>query len=166
MTRLPPPPPEPPPITTAVNLAPAFRRKLANVMLSLANLGWRPYLVETLRTTERAAWLYGMGRTWDDGRGIVTNAPNALKTWHHFALAADISERSHSPEHVPQAFHVDLGRIARGEGLTWGGDWSTRDYPHVQFHRDGMHVSPSDHAAALLARGGVEAVWAELHATP
>lgn len=164
MTKLPPPPPEPAVVTSALNLAPAFRRKLANVLVTVASLGWRPVLVETLRSNERAVWLYGFGRTWDDGRGIVTNAPNALKTWHHFALAADIGERRFPDGNAPDRFYLDLGHAAKAEGLTWGGDWHMRDNDHVQWFCDGMHVTPSDHAAELLEAGGVAAVWKALHA--
>lgn len=166
MTRLPPPPPEPPAISDTTGLAPQFRAKLLNVLLAVADKGYRPVLRETLRTTERAAWLYGFGREYDDGRGIVTNAPNALKTWHHYALAADVGDRRYESGNEPACFWDALRDAAHAEGLTWGGDWQMRDLPHVQWYCDGMHVSPSDHAAAVLASDGVEAVWRELHASP
>lgn len=159
MTRLPPPPPEPAVVTSALQLAPKFRTTLADVMITLATMGWHPTIRETLRSTERAAWLYGFGREYDDGRGIVTDAHNALKTWHHYGLAADLGDRRFESGSEPERFFVDLGTITRGKGLTWGGDFpSFLDKPHVQFGPP-MRLSPSDEAATLLASGGVEAVW-------
>jgi hypothetical protein len=164
MTRLPLPPAEVPATTSADGLAPKFARALVDVCLALAHLGWQPVLRETLRTNVRAVFLYGFGRDYDDGRGIVTNATDALGTWHHFGLAADVGDRRYDSGQEPAAFWRDLERCAVQHGLTSGADWKFCDRPHVQWHCDGMHVSPSPHAAELLASGGIEAVWRELHA--
>jgi len=51
-----------------------------------------------------------------------------------------------------------LGAAAKAQGLVWGGDWTFRDYPHLQWGAP-MRRSPSPSAAKLLADGGVEAVW-------
>jgi len=50
-------------------LAPAFRRKIDAVLEAV------PYatVAETLRTDARQQFLYGFGRDYDDGRGIVTH---------------------------------------------------------------------------------------------
>ncbi len=162
--KLPPAPHEPSVISSTDGLAPKFRAAIASVLFDLDALGWRPVLRETVRSTERAAWLYGFGRAYDDGRGIVTNAPNALKTWHHYGLAVDIGDKRYPSGSELAQFFRDLGDVCLRRGLTWGGQWKMQDKPHVQWYCNGMHVSPSDHAAALLASGGVQAVWRELHA--
>lgn len=164
MTPLPLPPSEVPACTLVDGLAPKFLDKLQAVCSALVAAGWQPVLRETTRSDERAAFLYGFGREYDDGRGIVTQAPNALKTWHHFGLAADLGDRRYEPGNEPEAFWLALSVAVAAHGLTWGGSWHFTDNPHVQWWCDGMHVSPSDHAAALLASGGVESVWRELHA--
>ena len=158
MTKLPLPPAEPSPIHSTEGLAPKFRDKLTDLVLALTNLGWMPILRETLRTDERAAFLYGFGRTWDDGRGIVTNAPNGLTTWHRYGLAADVGDRRYEPGQEPGHFWADLERCAIALGLTSGAEWKFCDKPHVQWGAP-MRASPSPEAAKLLAEGGVEAVW-------
>lgn len=162
MTKLPAPPPEIPAIHTVDGLAPKFLKALSDALADLVGMGWRPILRETLRTDERAKWLYGFGRDYDDGRGIVTNAPNALKTWHHYGLAADVGDRRYDAGSEPAEFFQALGKCAKQNGLAWGGDWRMADQPHVQWGAP-MRVSPSDEAANLL-QGGVDAVWRAVNA--
>jgi len=162
--KLPPPPIEPPICHTVNGLAPGFAVKIPLLFADLMGDGWRPTLRETMRSDERQKWLYGFGRDYDDGRGIVTNAKNGQQSWHFYGLAVDIGDKRFEPGSEPERFWEALGKHASQRALTWGGSWRTADKPHVQFWCEGMHVSPSDHAAALLASGGVEAVWRELHA--
>jgi hypothetical protein len=156
--KLPLPPREIPACSVVDGLAPKFLDKLQAVCTALVDAGWQPILRETTRSDERAAFLYGFGREYDDGRGVVTNAPNGLKTWHRFGLAADLGDRRYEPGSEPEGFWNALGAAASTHGLTWGGSWHFADKPHVQFGPP-MRVSPSDDAARLLAEGGVEAVW-------
>ena len=157
-------PPEPPRIVSLDGLAPAFRRKLEIVLANLEHAGLSPEINETLRTSERQRWLYGMGREYDDGRGIVTHAMDATASWHHYGLAADIMDGAHGWDDTPHAFWEQLAAAVHAEGLTSGAEWSHKDLPHVQFHVDGMRVTPSPHAADLQARGGNALVWHALQA--
>lgn len=157
-------PPEPPIIKSLDGLAPGFRRKLAVVLARMEHDGYSPAVNETLRTNERQRWLYGMGRDYDDGRGIVTNAPDATSSWHNFGLAADICDGAHDWDSTPDDFWDALGQHARAEGLTWGGLWHHPDRPHVQWSCPGMYVTPSPHAADLQDRGGNALVWHALQA--
>lgn len=160
-----PPPPLEPPICHLVNgLAPEFAAKLPHLLGDLIGQGWRPKLLETLRSDERQRWLYGFGRTWDDGRGVVTNAQNAHQSWHFYGLAVDLTDRRFEPGNEPKAFFDAVGKVARKYALMWGGTWKRPDSPHVQWWIDGMHTSPSPHAMDLMRQGGVEAVWKELKA--
>lgn len=166
------PPVEPPAVRALDDLAPGFRTKLTVALLRLGTMGWHPVVIESLRTNERQAWLYGMGRTWDDGRGIVTQAPDASHGWHLYGLAVDVAALGHEDGSAPAQFYRDLGTCAMAAGLTWGGDWNRNgeadehhpDRPHVQWYCDGMLVTPSDHARELRASGGNTAVWQALHA--
>jgi peptidoglycan L-alanyl-D-glutamate endopeptidase CwlK len=119
--------------------------------------GFAPRVFETLRTKERQAFLYGFGRDYDDGRGMVTKVHDAETGWHFYGLAVDIVEDDASPWTAPQAFWRCLGESAEAEGMVWGGRWKFTDLPHIQWGK--CKVSPSDHARKLYAAGGVEAVW-------
>jgi peptidoglycan L-alanyl-D-glutamate endopeptidase CwlK len=134
-------------------LAPAFRRKIDAVLEAV------PYatVAETLRTDARQQFLYGFGRDYDDGRGIVTHSETALDTWHHYGLAADLIHKAKGWD-APMQWWQQLGAAAKAQGLVWGGDWTFRDYPHLQWGAP-MRRSPSPSAAKFLADGGVEAVW-------
>lgn len=155
--------PEPPPDRAMMKLAPRFAEKVFALIHDLEHIGHDPLMFEGFRSDERAAWLYQCGRTFDDGRGIVTNAPNAAKTWHRYGLGADIISKSKQWD-APDQFWMDLRDSAASLGLTAGATWTRPDRPHVQWWCKGMHVTPSDHAWELLQSKGVEAVWRELHA--
>jgi hypothetical protein len=167
MTKLPHPPKEVPASRDLECLAPAFRRALTRVIDRLHAQGWEVVVLETDRSNERASFLFGFGRDYDDGRGVVTNAQTAYKTWHFFRLAADLGIKGHEDGTAPLEFYADLEKIAFEEGLTPGADWNRNgvhdehfcDRPHVQWYCPGMHVTPSDNAKALFQKGGYAAVW-------
>ncbi len=146
-----------------MRLAPLFAAKVFTLLNEMSNMGHDPIVFEAFRSDERAAWLYQSGRTFDDGRGIVTKAPNASKTWHRYGLAVDIVSKSKGWD-ADARFWTHLSLCAADLALTSGADWSTPDKPHVQWWCPGMHVTPSDHAWDLLQSQGVEAVWHEVHA--
>lgn len=164
MTSLPSPPtPEPPPDRDMLKLAPVFAAKVFDLLHRMDRLGHDAIVFEGFRSDERQAWLYGCGRQYDDGRGIVTNAADGRHSWHRYGLAVDVISRSLA-WNAHAGFWLDLRNCARDLGLTSGYDWTHPDRPHVQWHCDGMYVTPSDHAWALLQSAGVAAVWTELHA--
>lgn len=145
-------------------LAPKFRIKVERLITMLnTEHGKDAFVFETLRTTERQGFLYGFGRVYDDGRGVVTHSRDADESWHHYGLAVDIISKSKEWD-APYTFWRDLGASARSLGLHWGGDWrSFQDLPHVQWGEP-MRDSPSPRAARLLAQGGLPAVWKEVGA--
>ena len=55
--------------------------------------------------------------------------------------------------------YLDLRKLTRPAvlDLDWGGDWKKPDTPHFQW--GACKPSPSDQARALLASGGMVAVW-------
>lgn len=170
--HLPPPPAAAPPRIAALEeLAPAVRRAVLRTCDEVAQAtGARPLVFETLRTPERQAYLFGFGRTWDDGRGLVTYSRDADESWHFYGLAADLI---HPTLHwrAPESWWVALGHAARHHGLRWGADWDHDwqtaderfvDRPHVQWLR--CKRAPSPRAARLFAEGGRTAVWREVGA--
>ncbi len=164
MTTLPAPPPEVPASNDMLLLAPAFCEKVWTLLSELKRAGLDAVVSEAFRSDERQAYLYGFGRTYDDGRGIVTQADTGQRSWHRYGLAVDIISASKQWD-APARFWQTLRDTAVELQLTSGADWTHADKPHVQWWVEGMHVTPSDHAWELLQSSGAEAVWTELHAT-
>jgi hypothetical protein len=163
VTALPKPPHEVSVIRSPDVLAPKFRDKVVELIGAMHGKGLDATIAESLRTNERQAYLYGFGREYDDGRGVVTNASDGYSSWHFYGLAVDIISSSQGWD-VPERFWQMLGAIAQHEGLSWGGGWPTfPDRPHVQWGPP-MRRSPSVRAKELYLNGGIEAVWREVGA--
>lgn len=144
-------------VATLEGLAPGFRRKLDALVAAMRGDGHRPLVFETMRTDARQAYLFGYGREWDDGRGVVTNSRTGATTWHGYGLAADLvcADRLHD---ATTGFWRSMGVHASRLELEWGGAWANfPDRPHVQWAP--MRRSPSDRAQALYAAGNVAEVW-------
>jgi peptidoglycan L-alanyl-D-glutamate endopeptidase CwlK len=165
------PPPEVPAAKDLGSLAPEYRLAVARVLDRMRQKGFDAVIAETIRTPERQEFLFGFGREYDDGRGVVTNSRSALYSWHGYGLAVDIVSGAHGWD-APASFWQALEECAMAEDLTSGADWNRNgvhdeklcDKPHVQWWCAGMRVSPSDHARELYRDHGVEWVWKELHA--
>ncbi len=150
-------PPEVPASRTSEGCAPGFVDKVQAMLEDLADGREMPF--EWLRTAERQAYLYGFGRDYDDGRGIVTKASTQLLSWHGFGLACDVVEKDNSPWDAPPTFWNRLGEAAERQGLVWGGRWHHADLPHVQL--DTGHDTPTQADRDLFEADGIEAVWAK-----
>lgn len=161
MIRLPSPPPEPPEITSLDVVAPKLRAGITAAIEKLRQRGLDPIIRETRRTDERQAWLFGMGRDYDDGRGIVTNAASGIHTWHYYGCAVDITSRKDGDD-AEGLFWYHVGIAVEAQGLAWGGRWTRfTDRPHIQLGAP-MRRSPSSKALELFNEGGTEAVWREV----
>lgn len=166
-----PTPPREIPVNASLDvLAPAFRARVELVLADMRAWGYTPRVFETLRTNARQNYLYGFGREYDDGRGVVTHSQTVGDTWHGFGLAVDIVCAVKLWGAKPDFWYV-LGTSARRHGLVWGGDWNNdwnsaderfMDRPHIQWGN--MRRSPSLNASAILTRGGMIAVWREVRA--
>jgi hypothetical protein len=150
--NLPLPPREVPRVTSLDGLAPKFRAALEAMLAQMPDA----IVGETVRTPERQEYLFGFGRFYDDDRGKVTAASSALFSWHGYGLAADIWKKGVLWQASPTWFRT-MGEVAKANGLDWGGDWTVRDLPHVQWGK--CKASPSYVARGLYASGDVEAVW-------
>jgi len=145
-------------VSSLDGLAPGFRRKLDQLLRDMRLDGHRPLVFETGRTDARQAYLFGYGREWDDGRGVVTNSRTGATTWHGYGLAADLVCADHGHD-ATAAFWRSMDSHARYVGLEWGGLWASfPDRPHVQWSP--MRRSPSpDVAQRLYAAGDIAEVW-------
>lgn len=146
------PPPEVPSNCSLDSLAPKFRAAVESVLEQIGDAK----VSESLRTFQRQSFLYGFGREYDDGRGIVTNAASNLTSWHGFGLAVDVIHSTKEWEAGDAWFRL-LGEIGKGHGLAWGGDWHHPDKPHLQWGK--CKDSPSDEARRLYGEGGLPSVW-------
>lgn len=144
-------PREPPVRQSLDGLAPQFRAAIARVLADVPDA----VVAESLRTKERCAWLYGFGREYDDGRGLVTHA-TYLTGWHPMGLAVDLIHRVHG-WNATSGFWDALNDAACNHELTWGGAWKMKDLPHVQWGGMPATPQPSHHSAVLM--GGLESVW-------
>jgi peptidoglycan L-alanyl-D-glutamate endopeptidase CwlK len=138
-------------------LAPKFRAAVEATVRDMEAKGHKVRVFETARTAERQKFIYGFGRDYDDGRGVVTKVQDHLASWHGYRLAADIVEDDRDPWTAPQSFWNDLGVCSAAHGLSWGGNWAWKDLPHVQWGK--CRKSPSSESRRLIEMGGVEAVW-------
>lgn len=97
-----------------------FAKKLNLLFRRMRARGFQPMFWEGRRTAQRASELAKRGT------GIKLSM-------HTLGAAADIVDGSTAnPWKASPGFWTALGQEARKLGLTWGGDWSKRDFSHVQ----------------------------------
>lgn len=151
-------PPEPARIATLDGIAPAVAAAARRTLVDMAANGKPAVLAETLRTAARQAWLYGFGRLYDDGRGIVTNVDDPFTGWHPLGLAVDFwsaTDEWHPGSDFWQLLYTVGARYGLRAGIhirPGGGD-----APHMQWQ--GCRVSPTWRSRALYKVGGLPAVW-------
>lgn len=161
MGKLPAPPREIPASRDLSKLAPRFRVKVEDVLSDMRALGHDAIVAEAFRSDARQEYLYGFGRAYDDGRGIVTHADSGAYSWHFYCLAVDIVSESKQWA-APAQFWIDLASCAVARGLTAGALWATPDRPHIQWGPP-MRDRPA-RAWEIFQKGGLEAVWAAVGA--
>jgi hypothetical protein len=102
-------------------LPPTMQLKVQAVLDGMVALGYEPVLFDGIRTKAEAA------RNAVVGKGIVDSI-------HCYGAAADIICRKHLWQCKPKGckFYVALGKLAKGMGFVWGGDFHSVDQPHIQ----------------------------------
>lgn len=115
----------------------AFRQKLLTVFkLMRERHGYEMVLLEGYRSPQRQAALAALGSN-------VTRA-GANMSYHQYGLAADIAFLREGKlvisEKDPWAMrgYARYGELAESAGLTWGGNWTLRDFGHVELRRPGV----------------------------
>jgi hypothetical protein len=153
-------PPEPPRQHDLSACAPRFAAAVTEVLAALTAEGFDPVVYEAMRSDARQTWLYGFGRDYDDGRGIVTHAQTTAHGWHGSGLAADIISAAHGWD--SRSFFDALAATVATHELTSGSFWQMQDRPHVQWGK--CRTTPSDASPRLVASGGLPALWAAVGA--
>jgi len=110
VSKLPLPPAEVPVQSDIALLAPFFREAVKRVVEDMKAWGYTPQVFETMRTADRQAFLHGFGRTYDDGRGVVTYSQSADDTWHGYGPGVAIGiATGRSATRTSQTDHTSSG---------------------------------------------------------
>lgn len=132
----------------------------ANVVDAAAAEGIDLLITQGLRTFAYQDGLYAQGRT-KPGK-IVTSA-RAGQSRHNYGGAIDFARRLNGKITWDGKYYKVIGRLAKAEGLIWGGDWNFVDLPHVELA--GLPDSYKDMLKVYNANGketgGIEAVWSK-----
>jgi D-alanyl-D-alanine carboxypeptidase len=141
-------------------LAPKFREAVEAALAecNAAPLSLNAKVFEGYRSDELQRVYYARGRTVIPPTHTVTNAPNNQYSWHGYGLAVDIvhKDKFWDPPGGEKWFK-SVAAVFKKHQCDWGGDWKKPDTPHFQW--GACKPSPSDQARALLASGGMVAVW-------
>ena len=115
----------------------AFRQKLLTVFkLMRERHGYEMVLLEGYRSPQRQAALAALGSS-------VTRA-GANMSYHQYGLAADIAFLREGKLVLSEKDtwamrgYTRYGELAEAAGLTWGGNWTLRDFGHVELRRPGV----------------------------
>ena len=125
---------------------PELRIRVFRIIMAMATLGYRMMVTDGLRTDVEQAALYKKGRRGKADEKIVTHIDGTTRRSNHqarmppsrFAGHACAVDMTFVGEDLKPSWDErwpwDLfGRMAKAQGLTWGGDWPTlRDKPHVE----------------------------------
>lgn len=137
-------------------LDPVFKLAVEELLRQCKAAGLNVLITETYRSQERQNYLYCQGRTYDEciKAGINkdfarNNARTGSKvTWtlnsnHKNRRAIDFCKNVKGQEYSDKEFFKKVGQIAKGLGLTWGGDWQQCDTPHIQLDAGKKPIMPN-----------------------
>lgn len=159
-------------------LYPPFRERLERGIKRAHTAGLRVYSFESLRTTERQASLYAIGRTVMGSNpterrpmGEIVTRAQPGQSWHEFGIADDLVFDGNEKPGIQWSWDGDyvgskkddfdrLGAIMMDLGLEWYGAVGADFYekPHFQW----SHPLTLGKVQELFAAGGLTAVWREL----
>lgn len=117
-------------------LHPWMQYKVRRIQKKCKKKGLKLGIGECFRTREEQELLYAKGRT--DSGAIVTNARgNSYSSQHQWGIAVDLFQNIKGREYEP-AFFQKVAKIAKKEGLGWGGNWKGfQDTPHFYLKKWG-----------------------------
>jgi peptidoglycan L-alanyl-D-glutamate endopeptidase CwlK len=145
-------------------LAPKFGAAVTVALKEANKAGFDAVVFEAFRSDVRQRFLYQKGRTIIPPKTPVTNAPTADFSWHGYGLAIDVVHRTKfwEPDGGFDWFR-NVAKIFKAYNCKWGGDWTSIDPPHFQWHL--CKPSPSDAARQLKRSKGHQAVWDAVQAS-
>jgi hypothetical protein len=121
------------------SLAPEMRDPVSRTLERLQEEGFRPNIFYAWRSVQVQRRLVEEGNSRVSFSFHNAQKPDGTPN----AYAADIIDKRWGWDDAAErnGFWSALGRIAKGEGLRWGGDWrSFRDVAHVQLFPNGQLV--------------------------
>lgn len=112
------------------HMNPAFVQTVLRVMVAMRARGFGMVLLEGYRSPERQNALAAQGNHVTQAKGGQSK--------HQYGLAVDLAPMragkvviSERDPWAMQAYQA-LGEEAQAAGLTWGGNWSFKDYGHIE----------------------------------
>lgn len=122
--------------------------KVNQIYQEMKAQGWTLFVVEGLRTDQRQAELYQIGRGSKElsrGAKVVTFKDGKIHRSNHqaqpdgFGHAVDMAflptEAFGDPFDLRFPWEM-YGECAEGLGLRWGGRWAMGDHPHIELPAD------------------------------
>jgi hypothetical protein len=103
-----------------------MRQKIAVILAAALAEGVELMVFETYRSQARQAALFRAGATQLSKVGV-----------HHYGLACDLVRNVQGEPSWKGDFSL-IGKLARANGLIWGGDWGHPEKPHTFL--DQVHV--------------------------
>lgn len=146
-------------------LAPGMIPRVEAFLAECATDGLPVAVNETVRSNPLQVLYYSYGRD-DAGHVIgetITNASDASRSWHGYALALDICHKTKGYT-VPMSWWSRVAAVAQRHGLDWGGHWTHPDYPH--FQHGALPASPTIQDRDDFHRGDLAAVYARYGIAP
>src|SRR3990167_3298215 len=147
-------------------LHPKLAEAVSKVLAEAKARGLSVGLHSGLRTWEQQNRLYELGRsvknpdgaTEANPRGNTVTKTVAGFSWHNYGMAVDIVFKDEKGvwtwEKTPEQW-ADIGKIGEMFGLTWGGNWKMKDYPHLE-----IPCKLNVFAARKIAMtGAIDDVW-------
>ena len=157
--------------TSLDSLTPDTRAKVEELVRLAKAKGYTLKVRSTRRSCAEQNELYGIGRTYNLGSPIVTQARGCV-SWHVLGRAVDVDIVTASGKAGTDADYRVMGALAQSIGMVWGGAWRNALYDpgHVEWHPglDIEDVCPNpDDCEGGLARSmsigeGAPAKWAAI----
>lgn len=120
------------------NVHPDLIIKVKKILAAMEALGFPMMVIAGVRTAEEQQKLYAKGRSLPGP--VVTYLDGVKKKSNHqvkedgFGYAVDcVFLVNGLPSWDLQLPWQAYGAAAKALGLTWGGDWKMRDFPHIEF---------------------------------
>jgi hypothetical protein len=153
-------PPRLDPLNKLAGVHPEVARRTVQTAIALVRRGLPVTITRTggIRTFAEQEAIYSQGRTRPGN--IVTHAAPGLSN-HNYGLAVDLVPLVNGQPNWQVALGVwqAIGDEGKRAGLSWGGDWAIKDYPHFQLPV-GLSVQQ---CLRIYNQGGLPAVWAEVN---
>lgn len=111
------------------DLAPVFRPQAIMLLARLTEAGIPVLIVDTLRTPAEHASNLANGTSWTTHSKHLDGLAIDVCPWDEFRLNGPDKLQWNT---VHPVWH-QIGRIGKGLGMRWGGDWTVKDMGHFEY---------------------------------